>query len=93
MYKVPEVKNADLVIVDLSVNDQGFPLQSLPYLYETFIQLIDKQDNHPAIMFNYAFRTAKYDKKDIGYHCADHGNGECCNGYVYCKRYYDYYYY
>jgi hypothetical protein len=90
IYFVGEFNHADLVIVDLSVNDQGFPLQALPQYYRSLIQLLDELPNHPAIMFTYAFRTARYDKKDIHGHCPNpEGQGTCCDGYLYCKKWYD----
>lgn len=85
-----EFKDADMVIVDLSVNDQGFELQSLTHYYHTLIQLLDQLPKKPAILFNYAFRTAKYDKSDIKNHCPVEGDGgSCCNGYVWCRRWWD----
>lgn len=88
--RVPEFKSADLIIVDLSVNDQGFDLQALPHLYHSFIQLIDALPNHPALLFHQAFRTAKYDHGDIQAHCPKlEDQGTCCNGYLYCKRWWD----
>lgn len=66
--KVNEVKNADLVIIDLSVNDQGFDLQGLPVLYQNFIQVLDNLPKHPALLIHYAFRTGQNDKREFG-HC------------------------
>lgn len=90
MYKVNQMSDADLVIVDLTVNDQGFDLQALPHLYRTFIQLIDDQPNHPALLFHQAFRTAKRDFGDIKVHCPEeNAHGTCCNGFFFCKRWWD----
>lgn len=90
MYKVNQMSDADLVIVDLTVNDQGFDLQALPHLYRSFIQLIDEQPNHPALLFHQAFRTANRDFNDIKGHCPDqNAYGTCCNGFYYCKRWWD----
>jgi hypothetical protein len=90
MYKVNQMTDADIVIVDLTVNDQGFDLQALPHLYRTFIQLIDELPNHPALLFHQAFRTAKHDFGDITKHCpAEHTYGTCCSGTFYCKRWWD----
>ena len=69
--RVREFSSADLVIVDLSVNDQGFVLTELPVYYKTLIQLLDELPNHPAIFFTQAFRTAKYDQRDVEAHCPD----------------------
>lgn len=84
---VSKFKRADLVIVDLSVNDQGFDLQSLPMLYHSLIQQLDNLPNHPAIMFHYAFRAAK-DMKDINGHCPGQENYiTCCGGAeIFCKK-------
>jgi hypothetical protein len=79
---------ADLVIVDLSVNDQGFDLQVLPHYYATLIQLLDDLPNHPALLFQQAFRSALKDQKDINGHCPD-SYMTCCNGYYACKRWWD----
>jgi hypothetical protein len=88
IYKVKDLKSADMVIVDLSPNDQGFNLQALPLLYETFIQLVDELPNHPAIYFNQAFRGAKLDKNDINIHCpTDYIS--CCDGEMFCHRWYE----
>jgi hypothetical protein len=90
MYKVSQMSDADLVIVDLTVNDQGFDLQALPHLYRTFVQLIDDQPNHPALLFHQAFRTANHDYNDINKHCPEeHSHGTCCNGFYFCKRWWD----
>mmetsp|Transcript_65309 Transcript_65309/g.128431 ORF Transcript_65309/g.128431 Transcript_65309/m.128431 type:complete len:524 (-) Transcript_65309:91-1662(-) len=90
IYKVHEMNSADLVIVDLTVNDQGFDLQALPHLYKTFIQLIDELPNHPALLFHQAFRTAKKDASDITKHCpGENEHGSCCNGFLFCKRWWD----
>ncbi|KAJ1434318.1 hypothetical protein B484DRAFT_291843 [Ochromonadaceae sp. CCMP2298] len=88
--KVSDMKEADLVIVDLSVNDQGFDLQALPHLYSTFIQLIDALPNHPALLFHQAFRTGKNDKREWASHCPNvEDQGKCCGGFVWCKRWWD----
>ena len=88
--RVNEMRDADLVIVDLTVNDQGFDLQVLPHIYRTFIQLIDNLPNHPALLFHQAFRTAKKDASDIQQHCPNEDqHGTCCNGFLYCKRWWD----
>jgi hypothetical protein len=90
MYKVSQMSDADLVIVDLTVNDQGFDLQALPHLYRTFVQLIDDQPNHPALLFHQAFRTANHDYNDINKHCPEEqSHGTCCNGFYFCKRWWD----
>ena len=87
--RVHMMKDADLVIVDLSVNDQGFDLQALPHLYRTFIQLIDALPNHPALLFHQAFRTGQRDPREFG-HCPDKNyQGTCCNGFIWCKRWWD----
>lgn len=87
--RVNEMANADLVIVDLSVNDQGFELQALPHLYHTFIQLIDNLPNHPALLFHQAFRTANRDTRELGHCPAKNSQGTCCNGFLFCKRWWD----
>jgi hypothetical protein len=90
MYKLDLIKDADLVIVDLSVNDQGFELQALPHLYRSLVQLMDSMPNHPAIMFQQAFRTGNRDRHELDVHCPDPTQqGTCCNGFVYCKRWWD----
>lgn len=86
--RVREFVKADLIIVDLSVNDQGFDLQALPLLYETFIQLIDNLPNKPAIYFHYAFRGAKMDTVDIQDHCPNEYI-KCCHGEMFCKRWWE----
>lgn len=89
IYRVNEMKDADLIIVDLSPNDQGFDLQALPHLYNTFIQLVDSLPNHPALFFHEAFRTGAYDLKEYN-HCKNKlDQGTCCNGFIYCKRWYE----
>jgi hypothetical protein len=88
--KEKDFQSADLIIVDLSVNDQGFDLQVLPHLYETFIQLLDALPQHPAIYFNQAFRGAKLDKNDINKHCpTDYIS--CCpgSGELFCHRWWE----
>lgn len=87
--KVNEVRDADMVIIDLSVNDQGFDLQGLPLLYQTFLQLVDDMPRHPAILVHYAFRTGKDNRAEYG-HCPDvRDQGMCCNGYLWCRRWWD----
>eukprot|EP01040_Poterioochromonas_malhamensis_P001846 gene1846-1978_t len=88
IYKVKQLQSADLVIVDTSVNDQGFDLQALPYYYETFIQLVDNLPNHPAIFFNQAFRGAKRDMRDIDSHCPT-DYIKCCQGEMFCHRWWE----
>jgi hypothetical protein len=88
--RVRQFSNADLVLVDLSVNDQGFDLQVLPHLYTTLIQLLDGLPNHPALLFLYAFRTANFDADDLKGHCPNkYDQGVCCGGYTWCKKWYD----
>lgn len=69
IYRVKTFGDADLIIIDTTVNDQGFDLQALPLLYHTFIQLIDNLPSHPALLFHQAFRSALRDKNDINKHC------------------------
>jgi len=87
--KVSMVRDADLVIMDLSVNDQGFDLQALPHLYAAFIQLVDAQDNHPAFLFHQAFRTGLRDPREFGHCPIREYQGSCCNGFLWCKRWWD----
>lgn len=46
-------------------------MQALPQLYNTFIQLLDRIPNHPAILFHQAFRTARYDTGDLNFNCPE----------------------
>ena len=90
IHKVNIFKEADLVIVDVSVNDQFLQLQSLQIYYKSLIQSLDELVKHPAIMFVQTFRTAKYDKKDLIKHCPGaNEQGQCCNGYGWCKKWWD----
>ena len=68
--KVNEARGADMVIIDLSVNDQGFDLQGLPFLYQNFLQLLDNLPKHPAMLIHYAFRTGKDNQAEFG-HCPE----------------------
>lgn len=89
LLKVGMFKDADLVIMDLSVNDQGFDLQALPHLYHTFIQLVDALPNHPALLFHQAFRTGLRDPQEFGHCPIKEYQGTCCNGFLWCKRWWD----
>jgi hypothetical protein len=90
VYRVREFSTADVVIVDLSVNDQGFDLQALPHLYHSFIQLLDDLPNHPAIYFHQAFRSGDKDKREIQGHCpAVNASISCCDGVSFCRKWYD----
>lgn len=87
LHKVNEVRHADLVIVDLSVNDQGLKLKELPHLYRAFIQLITDLPNHPAIYFHQAYRTSNFDRSNLMKYCPNENEqAECCDGYLWCKR-------
>ncbi|RYH26464.1 SGNH/GDSL hydrolase family protein, partial [archaeon] len=90
IYKVNQLSSADMMIMDLSVNDQGFDLQALPHLYRTFIQLVDRQPNHPAMLFHLAYRTGLRNPGEIQGHCpAANQSITCCNGVVACKRWWE----
>ena len=89
IYRVNEMKDYDMIIVDLSPNDQGFDLQALPHLYRTFIHLIDNLPHHPALYFHESFRTGAYNIKEYN-HCKNKvDQGMCCNGFLYCRRWWD----
>lgn len=66
---VSAFKPADLIIIDTTVNDQGFDLQSLPLYYATLIQLLDDLPNHPALLFHQAFRSAQKRTEEVKGHC------------------------
>lgn len=92
VHQTTRFRAADLVIVDLSVNDQGFQLQSLPKYYETLVQLLDVLPNRPAILFHQAFRTAKHDESDIRKNCPEGQSAriESDGGtYLLCKKWWD----
>ena len=90
IYLYQRFKDADLVIVDLSVNDQGFDLPVLSLYYKTLVQLLDEMPNHPAIMFVQMFRTALQSKKEIDGVCPDpEKHGHCCNDVWWCKKWWD----
>lgn len=82
---------ADLLIVDLSTNDQGFDVQALPHFYRTFIQLLDDLPFHPAILFNLAYRSGQNHADEIAGHCpAANQSISCCGGAgLFCKRWWD----
>ena len=63
--------NADLIIVDLSVNDQFFPMETLPKYYETLVQLLNSLTKQPALMFHQEFRTAGNKGEDLYKHRRD----------------------
>lgn len=85
---VSKFKDADMVIVDLSVNDQGFELQALPHYYTTLIQQLDNLPNHPALLFMQAFRSAQKDPNEVQKHCpADYTS--CCDGVMFCRRWWE----
>jgi len=90
IYLLSRFKDADMVIVDLSVNDQGFDLPVLPLYYKTLIQLLDDLPNHPALLFVQMFRTSLQSKKEIDSVCpAEDKHGHCCNDIWWCKRWWD----
>ncbi len=91
IYRVREFSTADFIIIDLSVNDQGFDLQALPHLYHTFIQLLDDLPNHPAMMVHQAFRSGMRDPREIQGHCPAVGASiSCCDGTIkLCRKWYD----
>lgn len=81
-------KNADVVIVDLSVNDQGFDLQELPAYYTSLVQLLDDLPNHPALLFHQAFRSGQKDRGEVEAHCPTDFT-TCCDGVFFCRRWWD----
>lgn len=92
VHQTTRFRAADLVIVDLSVNDQGFQLQSLPKYYETLVQLLDVLPNRPAILFHQAFRTARHDEKDIRQNCPEGQSARISSEggpYLLCKKWWD----
>lgn len=89
IYQTTRFKEADLVLVDLSVNDQGFDLPVLPHYYQTLVQLLGDLPNHPAIMFVQTFRKSK-DPKEIERMCPGaEKNGKCCETVWWCKKWWD----
>lgn len=85
---VSKFKGADLVIVDLSVNDQGFDLQVLPHYYTTLIQQLDSLPNHPALMFQQAFRSGQREQREVQVHCPNDYT-TCCEGVLFCRRWWE----
>ena len=86
--RVHEMTQADIILVDLTVNDQTYDLRLLPHLYRTLIQAIDAGPNHPALLFHQAFRTGKDSFRELENHCpALDEQGSCCGGgYYFCKK-------
>ena len=93
---------ADVVILDLSVNDSVFnDIGVLPKLYTGLIELLYALPKRPALLFVTAFRTSNRDPADMHKHCpaaADEltvdrrlglQQGSCCGGYYWCKQWYD----
>lgn len=85
---VSKFTGADLVIVDLSVNDQGFDLQALPHYYSTLIQQLDNLPNHPALLFMQAFRSAQKEPREVQGHCPNDYT-TCCDGVMFCKKWWE----
>lgn len=83
---------ADLIILDLSINDQTVhDLSHLPSVYKNFIEELNKLPNHPAILSLQTFRTSNTSTDDINKHCPNPKHyGYCCgedsNRYWYCRR-------
>ena len=89
IYQTTRFTDADLVIVDLSANDQGFDLPMLIHYYQTLLQLIDDLPNHHGIMFVQTFRKAK-DPREIEKSCPDTDkNGKCCKNVWRCKKWWN----
>jgi hypothetical protein len=91
IYQTSRFKDADMVIVDLSINDQGFDLPVLTLYYQTLVQLLDELPNHPAILFVQGFRTSLQSKKEVDSVCPDaEKHGSCCTPTVYwCRKWWD----
>ncbi len=90
IYKVSTLPIADIIIIDLSVNDQGFDLQALPHFYRTFIQLLDKLPHHPALYFHLAYRSALREPNEINGHCPGANQSIVFpSGIMFCKRWWE----
>lgn len=83
---------ADVVMVDLTVNDQYFrDLSVLPRAYAGLVELLYALPKRPALLFVTTFRTANRNVDDMRKHCGNDtaSQGGCCGGYYWCKRWYD----
>ena len=82
--------SADLIIVDLQVNDQVFKLEALPALYHAFIKVLDGLPSRPAVMFTQTFITLGNAFNEISRKCPLEGQwGDCCGGYYWCMSHWN----
>lgn len=83
---IPENKDANLIIIDLCVNDQSFDtnngedFEQLVSLYSHLIEKIYRTFDVPAILGVLSFRTANNNAYDKNLHCANEPPLQCCNG-------------
>lgn len=91
IWQTTRFVNADLVIVDASVNDQTLDMQSLPHHYKFLIERMAELPNSPALMFLQLFRLTPDNstKSEVFQQCPQ-TYGHCCgNGVLYCPQWWD----
>ena len=84
----PELWNANMILVDLSVNDQSASPAEIQSEHFRLIRLLRSLPQQPEIAFIEELRVAKDVKADMEAHCTENDRNEK-HGFFWCGRWWD----